>query len=43
MCSLQEVGWRGEGARMLGMKERYKRWWSGGREKEMELVMWELW
>ena len=30
MCCLQEVRWRGQGARMLGMKvRRYKLWWSG--------------
>ena len=40
VCCLQEVRWRGHGARMLGMKGwRCKQWWS---EKEMELVVWEL-
>ena len=30
MCCLQEVRWRGQGARMLGMKDwRYELWWSG--------------
>ena len=30
MCCLQEVRWRGQGARMLGMNERkYKLWLSG--------------
>ena len=30
MCCLQQVRWRGQGARMLGMKRRrYKLWWSG--------------
>ena len=30
MCCLQEVRWRGQGARMLGMKgRRYKLWWTG--------------
>ena len=30
VCCLQEVRWRGLGARMLGMKgRRYKLWWSG--------------
>ena len=30
MCCLQEVRWRGQGARMLGMKgRRYKLWLSG--------------
>ena len=40
VCCLQEVRWRGQGARMLGMYgRRYELWWSG---KEMELVVWEL-
>ena len=30
VCCLQVVRWRGQGARMLGMKGwRYKLWWSG--------------
>ena len=30
VCCLQDVMWRGQGARMLGMKGwRYKLWWSG--------------
>ena len=30
VCCLQEVRWRGQGARMIGMKgRRYKLWWSG--------------
>ena len=30
MCCLQEVRWRGQGARFMGMKgRRYKLWWSG--------------
>ena len=30
MCCLHEVRWRGQGARVLGMKgTRYKLWWSG--------------
>ena len=30
VCCLQEVKWRGHGARMVGMKgRRYKQWWSG--------------
>ena len=30
MCCLQEVRWRGQGYRMLGMKgRRYKLLWSG--------------
>ena len=30
VCCLQEVRWRGQGGRMLGMKgRRYKLWWSG--------------
>ena len=29
VCCLQAVRWRGQGARMLGMKgRRYKQWWS---------------
>ena len=29
MCCLQEVRWRGQGTRMLGMKgRRYRLWWS---------------
>ena len=31
---LQEVRWRGQGTRMLGMKGRiYKLWWSGKRNE----------
>ena len=30
VCCLQEVRWRGQGARLLGVKgKRYKLWWSG--------------
>ena len=30
VCCLQEVKWRGQGARFLGVKgRRYKLWWSG--------------
>ena len=30
VCCIQEVRWRGEGARFMGVKERrYKFWWSG--------------
>lgn len=30
LCCLQEVRWRGQGSRFLGVKERrYKLWWSG--------------
>ena len=30
VCSLQEVRWRGQGARFVGVKgRRYKLWWSG--------------
>ena len=30
MCCLQEVRWRRQGARFVGMKgRRYKLWWSG--------------
>ena len=30
VCCLQEVRWRGQGARMLGMEDRrHKLWWYG--------------
>ena len=30
VCCSQDVRWRGQGARILGMKgRRYKQWWSG--------------
>ena len=30
LCSLQEVRWKGQGARMLGMRgRRYRLWFSG--------------
>ena len=29
VCCLQEVRWRGDGARILGMKGRYMLWLSG--------------
>ena len=30
VCCLQEVRWRGQGARFMGVKgRRYKLWWSG--------------
>ena len=30
LCCLQEIRWRGQGARFLGVKgTRYKLWWSG--------------
>ena len=33
-CCLQEVRWRGEGARFFGVKERrYKLWWYGNDDK----------
>ena len=36
---LAVLRWRGQGARMLGMKGRgYKLWWS---ENDMELGVWE--
>ena len=36
-----QVRWRGQGARMQGMKGmRYKLWWSG---KGDVLVMWKSW
>ena len=41
VCCLLELRWREQGARMLGMKERRLSY--GGLEKEMELVVWELW
>ena len=29
VCCLQEAIWRGQGARVLGMRgRRYKQWWS---------------
>ena len=34
VCCLQEVRWRGEGARFFGVKgRRYKLWWSGSGDK----------
>ena len=34
VCCLQEVRWRGEGARFFGVKgRRYKLWWSGNDDK----------
>ena len=33
VCCLQEVRWRGEGARFFGVKERYKLWWCGNDDK----------
>ena len=33
MCCLQEVGWRGQGARFVGCRGRkYKLWWSGNND-----------
>jgi len=30
VCSIQEVSWKGQGARIIGVKQRrYKLWWSG--------------
>ena len=47
MCCLQQVRWRGQGARMLAMKgRRYKMWWSGKGDGDGGLgvmVVWELW
>ena len=35
MCCLQEVRWRGQGARMLGVKgRRHKLWWSGKEDED---------
>ena len=39
-CCLQEVRWRWHGSRMLGMKGDIS---CGGLEKEMELMVWEIW
>ena len=34
LCCLQEVRWRGEGARFFGVKRRrYKLWWCGNDDK----------
>ena len=34
VCCLQEVRWRGEGARFFGVKgKRYKLWWCGNDDK----------
>ena len=34
VCCLQEVRWRGEGARSIGVKgRRYKLWWCGNDDK----------
>ena len=34
VCCLQEVRWRGEGARFFGVKgRRYKLWWCGNDDK----------
>ena len=41
VCCLPEVRWRGQEARVLGMKGRkYYLWWSG---KGDGVVVWELW
>ena len=33
MCCLQEVRWRGQGARFVGCRgRRYKLWWSGNND-----------
>ena len=42
VCCLQEVRWREQIARMLGMKEEGDIS-SSGLDNEMELVVWELW
>ncbi len=31
-CCVQEVMFKGQGARFYGETEKYKMWWSGGRE-----------
>ena len=41
VCCSQEVRWRRQCARMLGMKEEDKS--CSGLVKYMELVVWELW
>ena len=34
VCCLQEVRWRGDGARFFGVKgRRYKLWWCGNNDK----------
>ena len=34
VCFLQEVRWRGQGARFVGVKGRkYKLWWSGNNDE----------
>ena len=44
-----QMRWRWQGSRMLGTEGRRYRWWSvkgdgdGGLQKEMEMVVWELW
>ena len=38
MYCLQEVRWRGLGARMLGLKKRYKLWWSGKGDGDVAMV-----
>ena len=29
VCCLQELRWRGQASRILGIEGRYKLWWSG--------------
>ena len=34
MCRLQEVRWRGQGVRFVGVRgRRYKLWWSGNNDR----------
>ena len=41
VCCLQQVRWRGQGARFMGVKgRRYKLWWSG---IVMVQEVWEFW
>ena len=41
VCCLQEVRWRGEGARFIGVKgRRYKLWWCGNDDKTGAWVYW---
>ena len=40
MCCLQEVRWRGQGSRMLGLEERrYRLWWCGKRYAVDEVML----
>ena len=40
MCCLQEERWRGQGARILGVKgRRHRLWWSGKRDGVGSMVV----